>query len=170
MLIKAHTEIVIRNEPDAIWEYAYNPENWTASNPQEHRGLRFFNSSNRPETGVEFYQKEFIAGFFADLRGLILWAERPHVCVWTGVATYKILSGLLRPKIPEGGVVRIEKSDNGVVLSHDVFMDFPESPWGKIMLWTFTKVFNGDQAVYDHTYRELLYFKAQLERPVQGKG
>jgi hypothetical protein len=131
MLIKEHTQIAIRSEPDAIWEYAYNPENWTASNPQEHRGLRFFNSSNRPETGVEFHQKELIAGFFADLRGQILWAERPHVCVWTGVATYKILGGLLRPKIPEGGVVRIEKSGDGAVLSHDVFMDFPASPMGQ---------------------------------------
>ena len=163
MLLKKHTEIVIHSTPEKIWEFANNPDNWTASNPQDHRGLRFFNESNRPETGVEFHQKEFVAGFFADLKGQILWAEKSKVCVWTGIATYKLLGGLLRPRIPEGGVAKIEQLEKGCKLSHDVFMDFPNSLFGKMMLWFFKHVYHGEEAVYDHTYRELVYFKKHLE-------
>lgn len=102
MLIRKDTSIVIASTPEAIWEYAYDPDNWTASNPEDHRGLTFFNASNRTETGVAFHQKEYVARFYADLRGQILWAERPRV--------------------------------------------------------------GGEQAVYDHTYRELIYFRKRLER------
>lgn len=163
MLVKKHTAIVIRSTPESIWEFAYNPDNWTASNPQEHRGLKFFSDNNRPETGVEFYQKEYVAGLYADLRGQILWAERPKVCVWTGVATYRILGGLIRPRIPEGGVAQIEKMEGGLKMSHDVFMAFPDTIFGRLMLWIFKNILGGEEAVYDHTYRELVYYKQQLE-------
>lgn len=68
--------------PEQIWEYAYNPKTWTQSNPDEHLGLVFYNNQNRPETGVAFYQKETVSGVYADLRGHILYAEKPNVCVF----------------------------------------------------------------------------------------
>jgi len=46
-----------RVTPKEIWEYAYNPATWTASNRDEHLGLVFYNKQNRPETGVAFYQR-----------------------------------------------------------------------------------------------------------------
>jgi len=164
VLLKEHAEIMINNSPENIWDYANNPENWAASNPEEHRGLKFYNKSNRPETGVEFYQKEFVAGIYADLRGQILYADRPNVVVWTGVAKYKVFGGLIRPRIPEGGTVRIQKTNKGFKVSHDVFMDFPDTLFGKVMLWYFTKILKGEKAVYDHTYKELVFFKNQLEK------
>lgn len=168
MLLKQHAEIIINSTPEAIWAFTCDPEHWTASNPLEHRGLEFFNEQNRPETGVEFYQKEYVAGFYADLRGQILWAERPRVCVWTGVASYRILGGLIRPRIPEGGVARIEQTANGCRVVHDVFMDFPSTLLGRLMLWVFRKGGGGEQAAYDHIYRELVYFKTQLEQDRTG--
>ena len=69
MLLKKHTEIVINSTPEKMWDFAHDPKNWTASNPEEHRGLKFFNKNNRPETGTEFYQKEYVAGIYADLKG-----------------------------------------------------------------------------------------------------
>lgn len=53
MLITAKTEIVIRNTPEMIWNYATNPANWTASNWEEHFGLKFFTEDNLPR-GLSF--------------------------------------------------------------------------------------------------------------------
>ena len=76
-------EILIdkRVSPEEIWDYAYNPKTWTASNPDEHLGLIFYNDKNRPETSVAFYQKETVAGVYADLKGHILFTEKPKICV-----------------------------------------------------------------------------------------
>lgn len=32
------------------------------------------------------------------------------------------------------------------------------------MLWVFKNILGSEQAVYDHTYKELVYFKKQLEK------
>jgi len=69
------SEVIIKNTPETIWDYVYNPENWTASNADEHLGLAFFNRENRPATGTAFHQKEKVAGVFADLRGHILYVD-----------------------------------------------------------------------------------------------
>lgn len=163
MLIKKHTEIVIENTPEKVWDYANDPKNWTASNPEEHRGLKFFNPKNRPETGTEFYQKEYVAGIYADLRGQILYADRPYVCVWTGAAKYKVLGGLIKPRIPLSGLMKIERQKDGSRLTHDVSIDFPDTIFGKLMLWFFKNILDGDEAVRDHTYKELVFFKDKLE-------
>jgi hypothetical protein len=72
MFITAETAITIQNTPEAIWDFASDPANWTASNPGEHFGLRYNSKDNRPDTGVEFHQKESVAGIHADLRGRFL--------------------------------------------------------------------------------------------------
>ena len=162
MLLKQHTEVTIKNVPaESIWEFAYNPANWTASNPQEHRGLEFDNKQNRPETGVTFYQKELVAGIYADLRGQVLYAERPKVCVWTGVAAYKLYGFTIH--IPEGGTAKLTHTKEGIIMSHDVYMDFPDSWFGKLAFWYFRTIRKGEKAVFDHTQRELEYFKKSLE-------
>jgi len=60
MFVTAETEILTSVEPEVIWNYASDPDNWTASNPEEHLGLVFFNSSNRPKQGVTFHQKDML--------------------------------------------------------------------------------------------------------------
>ncbi len=165
MFITAETSITISNTPDASWDFASDPSNWTASNPEEHFGLTYYNSKdNRPSTGVEFHQRESVAGVYADLRGRFLYVEKPRIAVWAGTAVYRILGGLIRVRIPEGGVVMAERLPAGTRLSHDVYMDFPNSVWGKILTWIFRNILKGPQAVYTHTYKELMFFKEQLEK------
>lgn len=163
MFITAETAITIQNTPETIWDFASDPANWTASNPEEHFGLRYNSKDNRPGAGVEFHQKESVAGIHADLRGRFLYVERPRMAIWAGTAVYRLLGGLVRIRIPEGGVVRAERSAGGTLLSHDVYMDFPDSTWGKMLVWIFKNVLKGTEAVYHHSYKELVFFKEQLE-------
>lgn len=154
-------EIVIKNTPQAIWEYAYNPKTWTESNPDEHLGLVFYNEKNRPETGVAFSQKETVAGVYADLHGHILYAEYPNVCVWTGLAHYKLL-GFIPLQVPENGVIRIEPTSEGSLLSHTVYLNIPNSILGKAFLFL-ANHFAGKKGYIPHTYKELLFFKEKLD-------
>jgi hypothetical protein len=74
MLIIQDTCIGIKNTPEAIWDYASDPANWSASNPEEHFGLTILSNDHRPSTGARFRQKETVAGWYAELRGYF-----PHV-------------------------------------------------------------------------------------------
>lgn len=154
-------EVVVKVEPEKIWEYAYNPETWTASNPDEHLGLTFYNDINRPETGVAFYQKEKVSGVYADLHGHILYAERPKVCVWTGLAEYRLF-GLLGLNVPESGVVMVESTSEGSLVSHTVYLRIPETILGKLF-FKISELYANKKGYVPHTFKELEYFKKQLE-------
>lgn len=155
-------EILIKRDPADIWEYAYNPETWTASNPEEHLGLIFYNQQNRPETGAAFYQKETVSGVFADLRGHILFADKPNICVWTGLAEYKLF-GVIPLSVPENGVIRIEQTKDGSLLSHTVYIRMPDSLIGKLF-FKLSEVYSNKKDFVPHTYKELVFFKEQLEK------
>jgi hypothetical protein len=163
MLIAQDTSIIIKNTPEAIWDYASDPTNWSASNPEEHFGLEIDSEDQRPRTGARFHQKETVAGWYADLRGHFPYVAPGKIAFWRGVATYKIL-GLMKIRIPEGGIVQLEQTRDGTKLSHNVYMDFPDTLFGRIIAWYFKKVFHGEEAVYDHTFKELLFFKKHLEQ------
>ena len=163
MLIAQNTHIMIKNTPEAIWDYASDPANWSASNPEEHFGLTIYSEDNRPRTGARFHQKETVAGQYADLRGHFLYVVPQKIAVWRGVATYRIL-GLIKIRIPEGGVMQLEETRDGTKVSHDVYMDFPDTLFGRFLIWYFKRVLQGEKAVYDHTYKELVFFKKHLEQ------
>jgi len=157
-------EILVKKNiaPKKIWEYAYNPATWTASNPDEHLGLVFYNKQNRPESGVAFYQRETVAGVYADLKGHILYAEKPKVCVWTGLANYKIF-GFIPLSIPENGIVRIEETQQGHLLSHTVYLRIPDTIAGKLLL-QISQWYSNKKGYVPHTYKELEFFKSNLEK------
>lgn len=111
MFVTADTEIIAQADPNDLWEYAMDPENWTASNPEEHYGLTYFSPENRPAQGVEFHQRERVAGVYADLRGRIVYMDKPNLTVWAGTATYKLIWSLFRFRLPEGGA---EAGENGI--------------------------------------------------------
>ena len=163
LFIKAATSIEIHNTAETTWTYTSNPENWTASNPKEHLGLVFFNEKNRPLENTHFHQREKVAGVYADLKGIILYVDYPHKLVWNGTARYKILGGLIKLNVAEGGVLQLQEYDGHTTLSHDVYMQFPDSIIGKFWHYVFTNIFNARKAVYDHTYRELEFFKSKLD-------
>jgi hypothetical protein len=163
MFLTVDTSITIHAAPEEIWDYACKPENWTASNPEEHFGLRFDSEDNLPHTGVTFTQRESVAGVRAILHGRFHYVDRPCLAFWTGTAGYRLLGGLIRVRLSEGGVLSLTAGKDGAQLTHNVYIDFPESLWGRFCHWFFQKHLNGWQAVYDHTFRELRYFKKQLE-------
>ena len=163
MIVKIHTEITINNTAKNIADYASNPENWTASNTKEHLGLKFYNDKNRPETGVEFYQKEMVAGLYNDLRGHVQYHNFPSVTVWRGLAKYKILGSLITFHLAEGGLLRIEEKDGTSHVSHDYYIDFPNSMIGRILHWYFTKK-NVKEKLFTHGDNELKFFKKVLDK------
>jgi len=163
MFITAETSITIKAPADAVWDYASPPANWTASNPTEHFGLRFSSQDNLPHEGAEFDQQESVAGVYANLHGRFHFMDRPHLAFWSGVATYRLAGGVMRVRVPEGGVLRLDETEHGVRMAHNVFMQFPDSLWGAFCRWFFVTRLNGPSAVYEHTYRELVYFKRKLE-------
>lgn len=163
MRIRQHAEITIKATAEEIWDYANDSNHWTASNPKEHLGLIIYTSDGRARKGAEFYQKESVAGIVADLHGRFLHFERPKFAVWEGIATYKVLGGLFGLSVLEGGTIRLEKDGEGVRMSHDMFIDFPDTLFGRLVFWVFKNILNGKEAVYNHGYRELTYFKKQLE-------
>lgn len=154
-------EVIIKNTPDAIWEYAYNPATWTASNADEHLGLVFYNEPNRPETGVAFYQKEKVAGVYSDLRGHILWAERPKMCIWFGVGVYKLL-GLFPLPMPICGVVELTPTPNGTRMSHTLYGRYPSTFSGRIF-YAIVRRYSEKKDFIPHGQKELLYFKENLD-------
>jgi len=163
MLVKVHVETIIKNTAKTIAAYAANPENWTASNPKEHLGLKFYNKTNRPETGVEFYQKEIVAGLYNDLKGHVQYHDFPKVTVWRGLAKYRMLGGAFTFHLAEGGLLRIEEKNGVSRMSHDYYIDFPDSVMGRIFRWYFTRK-DAKGKLFAHGNRELAFFKKALDR------
>ena len=163
MYVTAEAEIVIDATPEDIWEYVTDPVNWTASNPDEHYGLEYDTPDNRPREGATFHQAEEVAGMFADLHGRFPYIDHPEVAVWAGTAYYPQLGGLVTVRIPEGGTIRLEETDDGTRMSHAVWMDFPNNRRGRLLRWMFENVFDGQANLYDHTNKELVFFKDRLE-------
>lgn len=163
MFVSKRAEIIIKSTADEVWDFLNNPTIWLASNPEEHYATEFFSPDRKVRTGGLFRQQESVAGIDADLRGHFLHVEPAKIAVWTGVATYRLLGGLLKIRVPQSGVVKLEKLEDGVRLSHDMFMDFPDTLVGKIALWYFKKFRDGENALYQHGQKELVYFKTQIE-------
>jgi uncharacterized protein YndB with AHSA1/START domain len=163
MYVTDNAEIVIDAPPEEIWEYVTDPVHWTASNPEEHYGLEFHTPDNRPREGATFQQREEVAGMYADLHGRFLYVDHPNVAVWAGTAYYPLLRGLVTVRIPEGGTIRLEETDDGTRMSHSVWMDFPSNRRGRFLKWLFTTVLDGKARLYDHTNKELVFFRQRLE-------
>lgn len=57
----------------------------------------------------------------------------------------------------------LDKTDSETKASRNVYIDFPNSIWGRVLRWFFLNMLNDQREVYDHTYRELVYFNDKLE-------
>ncbi|WP_396613962.1 hypothetical protein ACH9L7_18780 (plasmid) [Haloferax sp. S1W] len=77
--------------------------------------------------------------------------KNPNVAVWTGTAYYPLVRGLVTVRIPEGGTIRLEETEDGTQLSHAVWMDFPNNRRGWALKWVFTTALDGKAKLYDHT-------------------
>jgi hypothetical protein len=135
-----------------------------ASNPEEHYGTEFLTPDKKVRTGGRFYQRESVAGLRADMRGHFLHVDRPRKASWTGVAEYRLRGGFVKLRVPQSGIVKLERREDGVMMSHDMFIDFPDSWLGKLVAWYFEKVRDGEKRLYEHGQKELVYFKTEIER------
>lgn len=163
MLLTRRAEILINADPEEIWDFINDPAHWMASNPEEHYGTEFLTPDKKVRTEGRFYQRESVAGVRADMRGHFLYVDRPENVSWTGVAEYKLLGGFLKFRVPQSGIVKLEKREDGVMMSHDMFVDFPDTWLGKLVAWYFEKIRDGEKRLYEHGQKELVYFKTQIE-------
>jgi len=128
MYVTDKAEIVIDASSEDIWEYVTDPVHWTASNPEEHYGLEYDTPDNRPREGATFHQAEEVAGMYADLHGRFQYIDH-QVAVWAGTAYYPLLRGLVTVRIPEGGTIRLEETEDGTRMSRRLD-GLPEQPTG----------------------------------------
>ena len=163
MYVTAIAAIVVDAPPEAIWAYVTDPVHWTASNPEEHYGLEYDTPDDRPREGATFHQAEAVAGMYADLYGRFPYIDYPDVAVWTGTAYYRLVPGLVTVRIPEGGTIRLEETEDGTRMSHAVWMDFSNNRRGRALKWVFTTALDGKAKLYDHTNKELVFFKDRIE-------
>ena len=164
MLVTRRAEILIKADSEQIWDFINDPARWKASNPEEHYGTEFFTPDKKVSTGGRFYQRESIAGVRADMRGHFLYVDRPRNVSWTGVAEYRLLGGLVKLRVPQSGIVKLETREDGVLMSHDMFIEFPDTLFGKLAGWYFSKFRDGENQLYEHGQKELVYFKTEIER------
>ena len=163
MLITQRAEIFIDAEPSRVWDVLNDADLWMASNPEEHFGTRFFTPDRRARSGASFEQRESVAGVRADMKGHFLHVERPNHVSWTGVAEYRLLGGLIKYRIPQSGIVKLERRPEGLLASHDMFIDFPDTWIGKAVAWYFRNVRDGERLLREHGQKELVYFKKHVE-------
>ncbi len=162
MLITRRAEILIKADPERIWDFVNDPEQWLASNPEEHYGTEFLTADKKVAAGGRFHQRESVAGIRADMKGHFLHVDRPNNVSWTGVAEYRLLGGFVKLRVPQSGIVKLESGEDGVLLSHDMFVDFPETWIGRLVAWYFKRI-GGEDRLYEHGQKELVYFKTHIE-------
>lgn len=164
MLVNRKAEILIKASPGQIWDFINDPAHWMASNPEEHYGTEFFTPDHKVVSGGSFYQRESVAGVRADMRGHFLHVNPPNDASWTGVAEYRLLLGLVKFRVPQSGIVKLEARDDGVMMSHDMFIDFPDTWLGRIVASYFSNSRKVEKQLYEHGQKELVYFKTEIER------
>lgn len=66
--------------------------------------------------------------------------------------------------MPQSGIVNLEARDDGVMMSHEMFIDFPDTWIGKLIARYLATSRNVEKRLYEHGQKELVYFKSQIER------
>jgi hypothetical protein len=164
VLVNRRAEILIKANPEQIWDFANDSEHWRASNPDEHYGTEFFTPDKKVMTGGRFHQRESVAGVRADMKGHFLHVDRPNNVSWTAVAEYRLLRGLIRFRVPQSGILKLEPGEDGVTVSHDMFVDIPDTWRGKLVARYLKKSRKLEKRIYEHGQKELVYLKNEVER------
>jgi hypothetical protein len=161
-MIEAKAEIKINATPEEVWSYMVRLDDWwLRSNPREHIELSLIDA-DKIEEGTKFVLKEYIAGVkgeaIAEIKSLVPMQK----LVWkSNQASYKLFRVTFN--VDEGGIFELVSKGNTCMLSHHV--------WGKLKLpvlgWLaeafFKHILKGEKKDYEHTYRELLFIKKEIE-------
>lgn len=154
----------IERSPQAVWEYVSRIEDWwLASNTKDHIELAFVDGTGVAE-GAEFVLRERIAGVRGEARAVIAEVDPPRRLVWRSLSARFRFMGI-GIDVDEGGTFELVETDKGAVLSHYVWGELGEGRFARLMEWLFKTVLRGERRDYEHTHRELLFIKRQLEAP-----
>ncbi len=146
---------------EQVWNFVTQEDNWTAIGGGENFGLTLMNKSKRVETGTKFVQKEMVGSSFSVVHGTFIYTERPKVAVWRGYATYKLFD-IITITLQEGGTYSIEKTKTGSTFSHTIYVDFPDTIFGKLLRWYMCDIMRLDIALKNHNILEMETLKEKL--------
>ena len=162
-MIKVKASVEINKTPQEVWNYVSRiDEWWLTSNPKEHIELSVVgNGPINKET--EFILKERIAGIRGEALAKVVEYAPPAKLIWKSLqAKFKLLA--VTVNVEEGGTFEISETDNGCVLSHEVWEKLHAGPVAGLIEWFFKHILKGELRDFQHTHRELLYVKREIER------
>lgn len=160
-MIGVEASVEIDLAPQIVWDYVARIDDWwLVSNPDEHIELSVI-GQGEVEKGAELVLKERIAGIRGEAIITICEYDPPERLEWKSLsAKYRLLG--IGVNVREGGTFKISAKGNGCVLSHRV--------WGKLdglsgaaTEWFFKYILKGERRDYEHTLRELLFIKREVE-------
>ena len=162
-MIEVKTSVEIDKTPQEEWDYIARIVEWRlASNTKEHIESSVV-GDGAIEKGTEFVLKERIAGVRGEAFAKVAEYAPPKKLVWKSLhAHYKLLGVSLNGE--EGGTFKISKRANGCVLSHGVWGKIHAGPASALIEWFFKNILKGEDKDLQHTHRELLFIKREIER------
>lgn len=161
-MIEVKASVTIEKPPKVVWDYVAQIDKWwLASNLKEHIELSLVDTK-KVEADAKFVLKEKIAGVRGEALAKIAEFLPPRKLVWQSLHAEYRLPGIKIP-VKEGGTFEIVETNNGCELSHYVWGELHSIPLKGMLEWFFKAVLRGEKKDYEHTYRELLFIKRQLE-------
>ncbi len=167
--ITQNVRVKINRSAEDVWNYVSNSKRWTAST-KENKGLKIKNKQEAIVQGAKFKQQENVGRVSTSVDGKFMSVVKPKLVAWKGMATYELFNGIIRIKLPEGGIFLLENEDNGTAFSHTVYVDFEDSLKGKLLYWYFKNVVKLDKALHRHNFQEFSYFQKKLGNSISASG
>jgi hypothetical protein len=164
-VIEVEASVEIERSPLDVWDYMSRIDKWwLVSNPDEHIELSVVGKGNI-EKGTEFVLKERIAGIRGEAIITISEYQPPKQLEWKSLsAKYRLLGMGL--DVEEGGIFKISPTEKGCVLSHRVWGKLDCGLMGIIAEWFFKNILKGERKDFEHTHRELLFIKGEVESQI----
>ncbi len=153
--------ILIQASPAAVWEtIKHIASAWPASN-HEHIQTCAISPNEVAHNGMVYFDIEKVGGYTAVMYASLYEVIPNKQFKWKAEANYRI--GLFSLPIKEGGIFTLSKTDNGTMVKHMVWADFPDTLTGRFVNWLANNVLNTGQRAQQHSQIELKYFKKHAE-------
>jgi len=161
-MIETKATVHINASAEEIWKYVIRLDDWwLRSNPREHIELSLIDADEIKQ-GTRFNLKEYIAGIRGEAIAEVSQMVPLQKLVWKSIeAKYYLIC--FSVNIEEGGEFELVENPDGCMLSHHVWGRIQMPLLNKIVEWFFKNMLKGEKKDYEHTYRELLFVKDEIE-------